>query len=249
MVGSLLLETIYTFVIVACCAVIQKHARCLSDLSGHQGIRCFQKAFSYWGLGFLIRYLYILGINNPTFYGASNNSILIIISIFFEYLISLGGFFLVYSLIWRQMDQVSPSFAARYRMLALHVLAIAIALADVSLGTFHFLFVVQILALGYAALLAYDHWKKNQEKSVKNTFASLYLIALIAALIGYIINYVAQFLISNYPSIVIITYILTASIFLIMLFGVLRIVHSGSYCDRCCPAFNKKQNGKKTRKA
>lgn len=246
-------------IVVFCCTVIIKHTRCLYNLSFHQGIKYFGEAFIFWGLGFIARFAYVLGILYPNIYGPTTKIVMPILHVAFEYLLTLGGFFLVYSLIWRQMDQMTSSFlAARFKIVALHALALALALADMTINTFHFLYIVQLIALGYAGLLTYDHWKTSSTKSMKDTFASLYLIALCAAFIGYLVNYVAEFFIYQFPWVRYVTYLFTSSVFGIIMYGVLRIVHSSSYCEQCCShVFSTRQkakkvnkkNGKKTRTA
>lgn len=254
MVGALSIELLYMLVIVFCCIVIAKHTRCLYNLSFHQGIKYFAEAFIFWGSGFVLRFVYILGVLYPNLYGPLAKIGMPILQVAFEYLLTLGGFFLVYSLIWRQIDQMTISFlAARFRIVALHALALSLALADTAINTFHFLYIVQIVALGYAGLLTYDHWKTSSSKSMKDTFASLYLIALCAAFVGYLVNYAAEFFIYQFPWVRYITYLFTSSVFGIIMYGVLRIVHSQAYCERCCPYTYKrkqeKKHGKKTRKA
>lgn len=251
MVGAFFVELLYTLIVVFCCIVIAKHTRCLYNLSFHNGIKYFGEAFVFWGLGYIVRLVYIISL---LYINSMNSIVLSIIHLAFEYLLTLGGFFLVYSLIWRLLDEMTSSFlAVRFRILSLHLLALALSLVDMAINTTQLLYIVQLFALGYAGILTYDHWKTSEKKSMKDTFASLYLIALCAAFIGYLVNYIAEFFIYQFPWVRFITYIFTSSVFAIIMYGVLRIVYSTAYCERCCPyTYNKKQekkHGKKTRKA
>ena len=246
---TLLAEAIYTFIILVACAIIRKHTKCLFELSGHNGIKYFERAFDFWGIGFLLRFILILF--TTYFFGSQSDAatFVFISTVVVEYFLSMGAFFLVYSLIWRHLVNRVSDGAGKYLIVIMHALALALALADAILHTIHFMYIVQIIALGFVLIKTFIHWHIAADKSVKHNFASLYLIAICAAFFGYLVNYLAALLETTYPWAIVVSYVLTCSIFVIVLFGVLRIAHSKEYCEQCCLCMRKKKHGKKTRTA
>lgn len=204
------IELIYSSIIILSCIFIYIKTRKIYQLSSHRGIYAFRNAFFYFGLSFLIRYISLLVTQVVDV--QLTYIIKTISGIIFTYGLSMAGFSLVYSLVWKNLKQK--------RYLLLHLLAIIIAL----LNTFYInslAFYIQFAVLLYGINISYNNYKADRKK---HKFLQLYFIGLVLSFIGYFVNFLSGILLPYFPNISLYAYTITASVFLIFVYGVRKVI-------------------------
>jgi hypothetical protein len=208
---------IYTVVVGLICLIIVLKTHKLFRLSLHQGIRYFRNAFFFYGLAFIMRYL--LG----TIYFFINRGPVqaAIMQVVFEFFLIMAGFSLLYSLLWKKFEPGEKSFSSLFnaRFIVFYAIAFVIAFLDYLWRTYAFMFVLQIILFGLASIISYLNYKKNQKRS----FLKLYFVAMVLNLAAWILNFVvAMFFNWNIIGVINIQ-ILNIVIFLLFLYGVMKV--------------------------
>lgn len=199
----------YSMVIAAICVIIVFKTDKLFRLSSHQGIRYFRNAFVFYGVAFVIRYL----LATPAYFS--------FMRLIFEFFMVMGGFLLFYSLLWKRFEsskQVSSLFNSK--ILIFYILALVIVGLDYLWGVYTFMFISQIAIFAVASSISYENYQK---KGGKRRFLKLYFLVMVFNLIVWILNFIfASFLdwrlrwVAN-------IYILNVLIFIIFLYGVIKV--------------------------
>ncbi len=207
-----LIKIFYALIIVFICAVIVLKTDRLFRLSSHKGIRYFRNAFFFFGIGFIIRY----------FFGVLPNY-RFIITIIFEYFLIMAGFFLLYSLLWKKIeasgsDYYSSLFNAK--IFIFYVMSFVIVLLDYLWGTYYLMFSSQIILFSLASIISYANYKKNGKR---HKFLKFYFIAMMLSLVAWMLNALASLLLNWHQGILIVIYLLNIIIFLLFLFGVIKV--------------------------
>ncbi|MEM0465107.1 MAG: hypothetical protein QXW97_00195 [Candidatus Pacearchaeota archaeon] len=213
-----ILKIIYGVLIGTICLIIVLKTHKLYHFSKHEGIRYFRNAFMFYGIAFVIRYIFG-GIEFFSTIDANYNSI---IKILFEFFLIMGGFFLFYSLLWKRLktSQDNLSSLLSFKSLVFYIMAFSIAILDYIWKVYYFLFFSQILLFACLILITYHNFKKDKGKSM---FPKFYFIAMIIAFITWILNSMAP-LYFNWSKILLIEiYALNIIVFLLFLYGVIRI--------------------------
>ena len=112
------LELIHSGIIVLSCLFIILRTKKIYNLTSHKGIKAFRNAFGYWALAYTARIVAILSIESELKYYIGTISALV-----FMYALSMAGFSLVYSLVWKNLGKNRNYF--------LHMISITIALLNV----------------------------------------------------------------------------------------------------------------------
>jgi len=199
----------YSILIAFICVIIVIKTDRLFRISSHQGIRYFRNAFVFYGGAFVIRYL----LATPAYFG--------FMRIIFEFFMIMGGFFLFYSLLWKKFEsskEVSSLFNSK--ILIFYVLALIIVSLDYLWGNYNFMFLSQIMLFFVASIISYRNYKKNGKR---HKFLKLYFAIMVFNFIAWSLNFIfASFLgwrlrwVAN-------IYILNVLIFLIFLYGVIKV--------------------------
>ena len=200
-------RALYSIVIGLICFVIFIKTNRLFNLSYHQGIRYFRNAFFFYGLAFISRYL-IIFIYPP------------IMRLVFEFLLIMAGFSLFYSLLWRRFEQ-KDSFSSLFngRILVFYLMSLIIIFLDYLWTLYLFMFVSQIILFIFASIISYMKYKESK----KQTFLKLYFIAMVLNLLAWILNSVVAFFLNWNQIIVINIHLLNLIIFLLFLYGVMKV--------------------------
>ena len=211
-----LLRFVYTFLLVAIFFVIVFKTDRLFRLSNHQGIRYFRNAFLFYGIAFVFRYaLGSIYFSNAEWYPAIMRSL-------FEFFIIVAGFFLLYSLIWKRFENSKGSHSSLLngRILLFYLFAFIIVLLDYLWKPYLLLFLSQIVIFFVASVIAYKNYKKSEKKT---NFLKWYFIIMILNLVLWILNFVvAVFFRWDFGGVININ-ILNAVIYLLFLYGILRV--------------------------
>ncbi len=209
------LEVLYAFVICLICVIIVVKTDRFYKLSLHQGIRYFRNAFFFYGIAFVVRYIF--GIFSDFSIGYAD-----ILKVMFEYLIIMAGFFLLYSLLWKRIesekeDYLSSLFNAKIAIF--HVMALVISVLDFLWQTYQFMFLSQIIIFVYAFGISFNNYK-NFGKQHK--FLKFYSVAMLLSLAAWILNTLAAAFFEWNPGILIDVGAINIMFFLLFLYGIIK---------------------------
>lgn len=198
----------YSLIIVLICIIIVVKTNRLFNLSRHQGIRYFRNAFFFYGIAFALRYL--TGRTIP----------LVDLGILFEFFMIMAGFFLLYSLIWKQIEgeEKSISSLVNARIFIFYSLAMTISLFDSLWATYNFLFFSQIIVFGITSLISYKN-SKNKQKAV---FLKPYFIVMIFSFFAWTLNFILASFLDWRLQWLAHVYILNITVFVVFLCGVIK---------------------------
>ena len=177
-----ILKIAYTVIIVLICVAIVLKTNRLFRLSLHQGIRYFRNAFLFYGLAFIARYFI-----GPAYYINENIAVQIQVAKFaFEFLLLMGGFFLLYSLIWKRFEQDKHSFSSLFnvRIFIFYLLAIIIATLGFLWGTYHFMYLFKVITFSFAAGICFSKYASDAATG----FFRLYFMVIILNLAMWLAN-------------------------------------------------------------
>ena len=204
-----LLKFVYTFLIAGICAIIVVKTDRLFGLSMHQGIRYLRNAFLFYGIGFIVRSL--LGI--PSLPRD-------LLNVLFEFFFIMAGFFLLYSLLWKRF-KTSTRFSSLLNpwIIIFYLMALIIALVDNLWGTYILMFFSQIFLFSIASVISFKNYIKNGRK---HKFLKFYFAAMVLNLAAWALNAFAAVYLWRLRFVVGV-YIINIVIFLLFLFGVVKV--------------------------
>lgn len=211
-----LIKLIYGLMIAILCMIIVLRTDKLFKLSLHQGIRYFRNAFFFYAIAFIIRYIFGgLYLNfSPIHY--------LVIKILFEAFLIMGGFFLLYSLLWKRFEGTGKNAISslfNVNICVFYLMTIIIVLLDVLWQTYSFMFFSQVVLFIYMAILSYLNYKDSK----KQNFLKFYFIAMLLSLIAWLLNAFAALYLDWNKGILMIIYIINIIIFLLFLYGVVKV--------------------------
>lgn len=210
-------KLVYTIVIGLICAIIVIKTDRLFKISLHQGIRYFRNAFFFYGLAFILRYL--LGV---IYFFTPLMIHVHITKIVFEFFLTMAGFSLLYSLLWKKFEPRKESTSSLFnvRFLLFYSIAIIIAVLDYLWDVYYFMFSLQIILFGYAAIVSYI---KYREAGKKARFLKSYFIVILINLVVWIANFIVATFLEWHKAGLIVIYILNIVIFFLFLYGVFKV--------------------------
>lgn len=218
-----LIKILYALIVVIICAIIVVKTDRLFRLSLHTGIRYFRNAFLFFGLGFFTRFFICSEFCAPLF-GLYHP----ILRALFEYFLIMGGFFLLYSLLWKRFEPQGIKYHSSLmnsKIAVFYLMALVIVFLDYLWGTFYLMFGSQILLFAFASIVSFIKYRegKNQHR-----FLKFYFIAMLLSLAAWVLNALAGFILDWNPMALVIIYLLNIIIFLLFLYGVVRVTNRGS---------------------
>lgn len=208
-----LLKIFYALVIGLICAVITIKAHRLFRLSEHQGIRYFRNAFFFYGVAFLIRYVAGAVFS---YFGLSTPST----RFFFEFFLIMGGFFLLYSLIWKNFEkEISHSSLFNKSVFTFYAITLIIVSLDMIWNKYAFMFLSQVLVFTIASFMSYKNYVKDEGK---HEFLKIYFSAMVLSLAAWVMNFILTLWVWH-KGVLINIYALNVVIFLVFLYGVIKV--------------------------
>ncbi len=204
-------KLIYAFVIVLISVLIVLKTHKMYRLSLHPGIRYFRNAFFFYGIAFFVRYFLIYALTNYQ-----------IITPIFEFFIIMGGFFLLYSLLWRRFEGEKGHNSSLFnpKTLILYTFTIIIVVLNIIWKTLYLMFYSQILLFFIASIISFYNYRKNKGR---HKFTLFYFIAMVLMFFAWIINSLVSTVFNSSPAALINIYIFNALFFLLFLYGVVRL--------------------------
>ena len=217
-----ILEIFYALIISSICFAIVLKTDKFFKLSLHQGIRYFRNAFFFYGIAFILRYLF--GVFSDFDFSYTN-----IAQISFEYFLIMSGFFLLYSLTWKKFENSKVYYSTSLfnsRILIFHAMALLLAVLDGLWGVYYFMFLSQIIIFISMSLISYNNYKQNGKK---RKFLKFSFIAMILGLSAWILNLVAE-LYFNWAShkALFAIGVINVVFFFLFLYGVIKITKNDS---------------------
>lgn len=212
-----LFRLVYMLLIVLVCFMIVVKTNRLFRLSSHQGIRYFRNAFFFYGLAFLVRYP--LG---ESYFLAYRIIPSFITKALFEFFLIMGGFSLLYSLLWKKLETKEGSLSSLFnaKIALFYALALVIVGLDYLWKTYYFMFASQIIMFGYAVGISYLVYTKGRGRQ---NFLKLYLVVMILNLVAWLSNFAVAIFFNWNQGGVISVYILNLIIFLLLLYSVVKV--------------------------
>lgn len=202
-----LIKIFYALAIILICIFITIKTNRLFKLSLHQGIRYFRNAFFFYGIAFFIRY----------FLGFILVDRANIIDPLFEFFMIMAGFFLLYSLVWKNFEKKTTHYVTSLfheKVLIFYLMAFILVIIDILWQNYFVLFLSQILIFSVMIVLSLRNYLNS-----KGRFLKFYLLAMILTFLAWVINAIASRFLEWSP---IFVYTLNIIVFLMFLYGVLR---------------------------
>ena len=209
----------YALVIGFICVIIVLRTNRLFQLSFHQGIRYFRNAFFFYGIAFIVRYF----LGSPLIYNFTGDNYFGLVNFAFEFFLIMAGFFLLYSLIWKKIEKPTEehySSLFNLKIFVFYIMAFIIAILDYLWGTRSFMFLSQVILFFFAVIISYNNYRKNGKR---HGFLKFYFIAMILSFFAWLSNALAAMYLKWNQIILIEVYILNVIIFLLFLYGVIKI--------------------------
>jgi|SRR3989344_5425068 len=214
-----IIKLFYGIVIGLICLIIVLKTDRLFRISLHQGIRYFRNAFLFFGIGFIIRYL-LGALFSYEFFSYSYYPIF---NILFEFFLIMAGFFLIYSLLWKKFEELHEPYRSsllNIKIVVLYIMTFVLVFLDYIWKTYSLMFFSQIVLFVFASLISIINYIKNGEKY---RFLKFYFLAMLLTLSAWTLNALALLYFNWNQNIIISSYILNVIIFLLFLYGVVKI--------------------------
>ena len=90
----------YSILIAFICLIVVVKTDRLFRISFHQGIRYFRNAFVFYGIAFIVRYVF----GYLIYFGYISWDYFNAVTLVFKYFLIMAGFFLLQSLIWKRVE-------------------------------------------------------------------------------------------------------------------------------------------------
>tara|TARA_Y100000310_G_scaffold69026_1_gene64396 strand:+ start:17514 stop:18191 length:678 start_codon:yes stop_codon:yes gene_type:complete len=204
-----LLRFFYSIVIAFVCLIIVIKTDKIFRLSNHQGIRYFRNAFFFYGIAFILRYV----LAGPNYFALAQP--------FFEFFLVMGGFFLLYSLLWKKFKASKSQSSLLNPILGIfYIIALVIVFLDYFWTVYYFLFFSQIIIFAIASIISCKNYK---EKGKEHKFLKLYFIAMILSFLAWSFNFIFASFFKWRLRFLANVYILNVIVFLIILYGVIKL--------------------------
>jgi len=211
-----ILKIFYGLIITLVCVAIVLRAHRLFLLSLYQGIRYFRNAFFFFGIAFFVRY--VLG----SFFNYFLISIFLT-NIIFEFFIVMAGFFLLYSLLWKKIEIPGKHYISSLLnpiILLFYIMTMIIVFTDYIWQTFCLMFLSQIIIFLDTSIISYLNYKKNGKR---HKFLKFYFLAMMLGLIVWAMNTITALFLNWDLRILFNVYIINMIIFLLFLYGVIKV--------------------------
>jgi len=199
----------YSAIIVFICFIIIVKTDRLFRISSHQGIRYFRNAFFFYGIAFGLRYV----LAKPVYFSSMR--------IVFEFFMIMGGFFLLYSLLWKRFENAKPSKSSllNAKIIIFYILTIIMVSLDYLWATYNFMFFSQIILFLSASIISYKNYKNKKERH----FLKLYFWVMFISFIAWTSNYIFANFFSWKLRWLANVYALNVIVFLVFLYGVIKV--------------------------
>lgn len=208
-------ELLYSFVIMICSLMVFFGTKQIYELSSHKGIKYFRLAFLFFAVAHFFRYFIkffliffnIISIHEISFLFFEPRGLLT--TFVFMYLSSISVFYLLYSVMWKKWKNSKKIYLV-------HVAAFFISLISVISHNEIYLLLVNLFLFIIVSTTFYFACKNSKKK--KHTFYFVYMLLVFF----WILNVLDILIPSFFQGFQLIIYLFSISIFLTILYRVLK---------------------------
>ena len=135
----------------------------------------------------------------------------------------MAGFFLLYSLLWKRFNASAKSSSLLNPwIMVFYSMALVISLMDNLWGTYILMFFSQIMLFTFASVISFNNYIKSGRK---HKFLKFYFVAMVLSLVAWTLNALASLYFEWNQGIVLNVYIINIIIFLLFLYGVVKVTN------------------------
>lgn len=205
-----LVNIIYLALLLIPSLTIYVHTKKIYQISSYKGIKYFRSAFLFYSISLLASLITIILVEltkiNSFFIG----------TIIGEYGLIIGGFYLLYSLVWKQFKNTGHDDK---HLIILHLITLFIGTLDLLLGVRYAMFTVQIVIFSIAMIVSFKNYMDNPKVS----FLKYYFLTMILFFISWVLNFVAEFTVSISSQVSIYNLITNLLFFYLFMVGVILL--------------------------
>jgi hypothetical protein len=216
MQASLGIEVIYSFVIILCALLIYFGTKELYNLSSHKGIKYFRLAFLFFAISYFFRSLikFVMLVFAPRQIMNFSPMLFGPISLFFfMYFSSMAVFYLLYSVLWKNFEE------NKNKIYLFHALATAISILSLLFNGLLSYLILNLFLLIFITIVFFISHRDVKKKKKSNLYAIYVLL-----FIFWILNLLDILIPNIFQTFQIIIYLASITIFLLILYKVLRKV-------------------------
>ncbi len=215
-------ELLITLAILMCCSLIYIWVDRLVRLCSYHGLKYFRNAFFFYGIGFLFYFILNWTIISFNIRNVAYPAYILLLFVF-NYTICVAGFYLIYSLVWKKFECIDihaiVSRQCRSKSIFLHLTALLVSFLVLLFDSFLPLYIVQMIVHVAAIVLIFLLIHSSRMKK-KRRFLTLYLIIMLIAFIGWVVNFYGYLFEESIEGFWIYRRVITAALFFVFLYGV-----------------------------
>ncbi len=175
------LKIVYALLVLFICSIVVLKTDRLFKLSDYQGLRYFRNSFFFYGLAFFFRFILgvIPNISEKSFYFLNTHFL-------FEFFIIVAGFFLLYSLVWKNFEK-KKLHNSLFNLNAgfFYFSGFLIGFFDFILKSPILMYLSQIILFLIMVIISYLNFSSNKNSS---NFLKNYFIIILVGLTSWILN-------------------------------------------------------------
>jgi len=135
----------------------------------------------------------------------------------------MAGFFLLYSLLWKKIEKAHETYYTSLlhpKILVFYLMTFIIVAIDYLWKTHSFMYLSQIILFLIALIISYNNYATNGKQ---HRFLKFYFIAMLLSFVAWIANTIAALYLKWDTTILVAVYSLNIIIFLLFLYGVVKV--------------------------
>lgn len=210
-------ELIYSVIVMVSCLVIYFKTGEIYNLSSHKGIKYFRMTFLFFAITYFLRFfskIFVLGliISGTRFIPRELPSLTTLLLVYTGFMTT---FYLFYGLSMKKLGKILPETTDYLHVLAIFLSSIVILL------NLPIIFVgISASLLFYMLFVVYSDYKSSEKKKSLSPFNIIYFLLILFLMINIFDVLIPDF----FRMIQTIIYIVSLSLFLLILYKVLRIL-------------------------
>jgi hypothetical protein len=213
---NFLIELIYSIIIMVSCLVIYFKTREMYNLSSHKGIKYFSLAFLFFAVTYFLRFfskilILSLMITGIRFLPREFDTLFSLLVLYAGFMTT---FYLLYSISKKRLSNILPESTD-----ILHVLAIFISSAVVILNLPMLFIGTSAILLFYMLIVVYSDYISSKKNKIQAGFLIVYFLLILFLMLN-----ILDLFITFFGPIQTIMYIVSLSLFLLILYKVLKIL-------------------------
>lgn len=168
-------EIIYAIIVFFICFLIYYKTKDSYNLTKHKGIMFFRDAFLFFGLAYILRFIFALvRVSSNTFdFFIPRYTLFPVVLFILGYLSTVGIFYLIFSFTWKRIK-------GKYFIPLSHIIAVFISIVAFSLRSHHIILYIQTGIIALAIILSFVvHTKQRKISQTRILYLLIFLFWLI----------------------------------------------------------------------